>query len=55
MKGIAFIMVTGESTKERVVEAVQAGVDDYVVKPFTMVQVQGKMLNVLKKRKLLDG
>src|SRR6185436_44885 len=28
LKGIAFIMVTGESTKERVIEAIHAGVDD---------------------------
>ena len=34
-KDIPFIMVTAEGMKENVVEAVKAGVSNYVVKPFT--------------------
>src|SRR5687767_739177 len=29
---VPFIMVTAESTKERVIEAIKSGVDDYLVK-----------------------
>ncbi|MCC6156748.1 MAG: response regulator [Deltaproteobacteria bacterium] len=35
MKGIPFLMVTAESEKGNVIEAVQAGVTNYIVKPFT--------------------
>jgi two-component system chemotaxis response regulator CheY len=35
LKGIPFIMVTAEGQKENVIEAVKAGVSNYVVKPFT--------------------
>jgi two-component system chemotaxis response regulator CheY len=35
LKGIPFIMVTAEGQKDNVVEAVKAGVSNYIVKPFT--------------------
>ena len=35
LKGIPFVMVTAEGMKENVVEAVKAGVNNYIVKPFT--------------------
>ncbi|MFH1488389.1 MAG: chemotaxis response regulator CheY [Pseudomonadota bacterium] len=35
LKGIPFIMVTAEGQRENVVEAVKAGVSNYIVKPFT--------------------
>ena len=35
LKGIPFVMVTAEGMKENVVEAVKAGVSNYIVKPFT--------------------
>jgi two-component system, chemotaxis family, chemotaxis protein CheY len=35
MKKIPFIMVTAESQKESVLEAIKSGVDNYIVKPFT--------------------
>ena len=34
-KKIPFIMVTAEAQKESVLEAIKAGVDNYIVKPFT--------------------
>jgi two-component system, chemotaxis family, chemotaxis protein CheY len=33
--GVKIVMVTSESEKERVVEAIAAGANNYVVKPFT--------------------
>lgn len=35
LKEIPFIMVTAEGQRENVIEAVKAGVSNYVVKPFT--------------------
>jgi len=35
LKDIPFVMVTAEGMKENVVEAVKAGVNNYIVKPFT--------------------
>jgi two-component system, chemotaxis family, chemotaxis protein CheY len=35
LKGTPFIMVTAEGQKENVIEAVKAGVSNYIVKPFT--------------------
>jgi two-component system chemotaxis response regulator CheY len=51
LKGMAFIMVTAECTKENVILAVQAGVDDYLVKPLTRTQIETKVyVTLLKKR-----
>ena len=43
LKGIAFIMVTSEADKEKIMEAVQAGVNQYIVKPFNAVQLEEKI------------
>ncbi len=53
LKNLAFVMVTAENTREKVLEAIQAGVDDYLVKPLTPVQIQNKVYGVLLKRKVL--
>jgi two-component system chemotaxis response regulator CheY len=36
-------MVTAEAQKENIVEAVQAGVSNYIVKPFTAESLQDKL------------
>lgn len=43
LKTIPFLMVTAEAQKENLIEAVQAGVSNYVVKPFTAEVLQGKL------------
>ncbi len=43
LKGIAFIMVTSEADKEKIMEAVKAGVSQYIVKPFNAVQLEEKI------------
>jgi two-component system chemotaxis response regulator CheY len=43
IKGTAFIMVTSEADKEKIMEAVQAGVNQYIVKPFNAVQLEEKI------------
>jgi two-component system chemotaxis response regulator CheY len=47
-KAIPFLMVTAESNKENIVEAVQAGVSNYVVKPFTAETLEQKLQAIFK-------
>ena len=47
LKGIPFIMVTAEGQKENIVEAVKAGVSNYIVKPFTPDTLKEKLEAVL--------
>ena len=46
-KDTPFIMVTAESKTENVVMAKQAGVNNYIVKPFNAETLKGKMAAVL--------
>ena len=48
LKGTAFIMVTSEADKEKIMEAVQAGVNQYIVKPFNANQLEEKIQAVFK-------
>jgi two-component system chemotaxis response regulator CheY len=43
LKTLPFIMVTGESKTEKVMAAKQAGVDNYIVKPFNAVTLRAKI------------
>lgn len=47
LKHIPFIMVTAESKTENVVAAKQAGVNNYIVKPFNAGTLKGKIATVL--------
>ena len=49
LKETPFLMVTAEANKENVIEAVKAGVSNYIVKPFTADTLSGKIDAVLKK------
>lgn len=44
LKNIPFVMVTAEAQKDNILEAVKAGVNSYIVKPFTPETV-GEKLN----------
>lgn len=46
-KNVPFIMVTAESKTENVVAAKQAGVNNYIVKPFNAETLKMKMASVL--------
>ena len=39
-KTIPFIMITAEAQRDNVLEAIQAGVDNYIAKPFTPDKLQ---------------
>ena len=43
LKDIPVLLVTSEADKENVIQAVQAGVNDYIVKPFTADVIQEKI------------
>ena len=46
LKDMPFVMVTAEAQKENIVEAVKAGVSNYVVKPFTAETISEKLKKV---------
>lgn len=45
-KHLPFIMVTAEGKRENVIAAVQAGVSNYIVKPFNAATLKEKMTKV---------
>jgi len=47
LKPIPFIMVTAESKSENVIAAKEAGVSNYIVKPFNAETLKNKMVSVL--------
>jgi two-component system chemotaxis response regulator CheY len=47
LKATPFIMVTAESKSENVVAAKEAGVSNYIVKPFNAETLKAKMVTVL--------
>ncbi len=47
LKHIPFIMVTAESKSENVIAAKEAGVSNYIVKPFNAETLKSKMVSVL--------
>jgi len=51
LKHTPVLMVTAEAAKENVVIAVQAGVSNYIVKPFTAVALKEKIDLILEKLK----
>lgn len=46
-KDVPFIMITAESKTENVIKAKQAGVSNYIVKPFNAETLKGKIESVL--------
>jgi len=49
LSNLPVLMVTAEGLKENVLEAVKAGVNNYVVKPFTAEVLQEKIEAIFKK------
>lgn len=47
LKHLPFIMITAESKSENVIAAKQAGVSNYIVKPFNAETLKGKLTSVL--------
>lgn len=55
MKALQFIMVTSRGDKQNVVQAIQAGVSDFVGKPFTNEQLLTKVKKALARVGKPDG
>jgi two-component system, chemotaxis family, chemotaxis protein CheY len=49
LKGLPFLMVTAESEKEKVIEAIKSGVNNYIIKPFTAEILKEKMEKIFEK------
>jgi two-component system, chemotaxis family, chemotaxis protein CheY len=47
LKELPFIMITAESKSENVIAAKEAGVSNYIVKPFNAATLKGKLTAVL--------
>ncbi len=47
LKHLPFIMITAESKSENVIAAKDAGVSNYIVKPFNAETLKGKMVSVI--------
>ncbi len=47
LKHIPFVMITAESKSENVIAAKEAGVSNYIVKPFNAETLKGKLTSVL--------
>jgi len=52
---IPIIMLTGKSADPDIVNGLRAGADDYVTKPFSMVQLQARIEAVLRRRPQTSG
>lgn len=48
LKEVPVLMVTAEAKKENIMEAVQAGVSNYIVKPFSAETLQEKLNKIFK-------
>ncbi|KJU85409.1 response regulator receiver domain-containing protein [Candidatus Magnetobacterium bavaricum] len=51
LKSMPVLMVTAEAEKEQVVEALKAGVNNYVIKPFTADVLKEKIEKIFEKVK----
>ena len=55
LKAIPFLMVTAEAEKDKVITAIKAGVDNYVVKPFTAEILKEKLEKIADKKPSLKA
>jgi two-component system chemotaxis response regulator CheY len=49
LASLPVLMVTAESKREQIIEAAQAGVNGYVVKPFTATTLQEKINKIFER------
>jgi len=49
-KNIPFLLVTAEADKSNIVAALEAGVDNYIVKPFNLETMKDKMQKIFDKK-----
>ena len=49
MKGLPVLMVTAENNRDQIIAAAQAGVNGYIVKPFTAITLQEKINKIFER------
>lgn len=49
LKTLPVLLVTAESKREQIIEAAQAGVNGYVVKPFTAITLKEKIEKIFER------
>lgn len=49
LKSLPVLMVTAEANKQQIIEAAQAGVNGYVVKPFTAHTLKDKIIKIFDR------
>lgn len=55
LKTLPVLLVTAEAKRENILEAAQAGVNGYIVKPFTADTLQEKIDTIFKRIKAAQG
>jgi two-component system chemotaxis response regulator CheY len=50
LASLPVLMLTAEAKREQIIEAAQAGVNGYVIKPFTAVTLKEKIDKILEQR-----
>jgi two-component system chemotaxis response regulator CheY len=48
-KGLPVLMVTAENNREQIIAAAQAGVNGYIVKPFTAITLREKLEKIFER------
>lgn len=48
-KGLPVLMVTAENNRDQIITAAQAGVNGYIVKPFTAATLQEKLTKIFER------
>ncbi len=49
LKDTPFLLITAEAKRSQILEAAQAGVDGYIVKPFTAATLNGKIHKIFER------
>ena len=49
LKSLPVLMVTAEAKREQIIEAAQAGVNGYIVKPFTAATLSDKLSKIFAR------
>ncbi|KRE90925.1 histidine kinase [Frateuria sp. Soil773] len=49
LKGMPVLMVTAENNRDQIIAAAQAGVNGYIVKPFTAITLQEKLTKIFER------
>jgi two-component system chemotaxis response regulator CheY len=50
LKETPFLLITAEAKRSQILEAAQAGVDGYIVKPFTAATLNAKIQKIFERR-----